>query len=190
MAWFALRVPPWFRPTPVTAETSAIGEGFERRVLSEVSAAHRFNELWTLSLSSIEAEAWLNGRLPTWLENQGAQRPGWLGAASVSFAPYEARIGVGVGAGGRPPVVSLVAPTGSTGTPSLYVGSLPAPKWLVESLAPGLHEQLDKARGQSGPAGNGIATFRLDDGRRVRITEIEASEGALTLRCVTLGKAR
>lgn len=190
VALLALRVPPWFSPAPVTAETSAIGEGFERRVLSEVSAAHRFNEPWTLSLTSVEAEAWLNGRLPTWLENQGAKRPGWFGAAGVSFAAGEARVGVGVAAQGGPPVISLVAPTRTEGAPSLRVGTLPAPKWFAEWLAPGLHEQLDKVRGQGEPAGQGLATFRLDDGRRVRITGIEATEGTLTLHCVTLGKSR
>lgn len=182
----ALRVPAWYQPQPVTPESHARAEALERRVLSELSAAHRFGDPWTLTLAAQDAEAWLNARLPVWLENQRLPKPAWLGAAGISFEPGQARVGIALRPSGAPPLLSLALAESKPWPPSIRLGSIPAPNWLTRSLAPDLEGQLSRVRGETDPTA--LATIRLDDGRRVHITRLTPAEGTLTLHCETIGK--
>ncbi len=197
--WAAFRSPHWYSPRQIGDAGAWIADGAERRVLSELSAAHRFGEPWTLAVTAAEAEAWLNVRLPAWMENQGVPRPAWYGFVGVAFEEGQTRVALGTGAGGLPPVVSLtLAPPTAVGAMperAVRLGVLPVPRWVIEQLAPGLGGQIDSAISKSSaprPANSteppGLGTIRLDDGRRVRFTAFDANNGTLTLHCVTLGK--
>lgn len=199
VVWAALRTPAWFTPRPMGDAEVARAEGVERRVLSELSAAHRLGEPWTLSITAPEAEAWLNVRLPVWMENQNAPRPTWFGFVALAFDNRQVRAGLGTGTGGTPPVISMtITPPKTTGAAPEHtarLGILPVPGWIIEQVAPGLNEQIEQAiskRSASRPGTSteppGMGTIRLDDGRRVRFTGFDAKSGTLTLHCVTLGK--
>ena len=198
----AFRTPGWFVPREMGAEQAALGEAFERRVLSEVSAAHPFGTPWTLTISAPECEAWLNTRLPVWLENQNATRPPWLGFVGVSFSTRRASIAVATRPGNRPPVVSFdiagnIIEPGAIPRPDAHLGTLPVPRWIVAEFVPGLGRRIDRVFGSAavGPDAAhdgtppGIATIRLDDGRRVRVRRIETGAGTLTMHCTTLARA-
>lgn len=197
----AFRVPVWFAPRAMGEDQAALAEALERRVLSEVSAAHPFGTPWTLTVSAPECEAWLNTRLPVWLENQNTPRPSWLGFVGVSFTARRAAIAGATRPDNRPPVVSFefACPIEPGASPSLEarLGTLPVPRWVVVALVPGLHQQFDRALGPgtisptagSGGTPQGIATIRLDDGRRVRVRRVESGTDTLTLHCTTIARA-
>jgi hypothetical protein len=199
IVWAAYRPPDWYNPRQIGDAGAWLAEGVERRVLSELSAAHRFGEPWTLAVTAAEAEAWLNVRLPLWIENQGVPRPAWFGFVGVSFESGLARVGLGTGAGGTPPVVSLTltrsAVAGALPEHAVRLGVLPVPGWIIEQFAPGLGKQVEAAISRSSDPRQansaeppGLGAIRLDDGRRVRFTAFNANDGTLTLHCVTLGK--
>jgi hypothetical protein len=167
---------------------------------------------WAVSLPERDVNAWLNTRLPKWLNNQGA-KPVWPVEVSRVLMRFEdgvIRLGTRVTRDGITHVYSATvllslerADRRGGGelwlrTPWLWVGRLPIPSGLVLgrlradpsrdlpselSRLPQTKDFLDALSGNR-PIIESLS-LRLEDGRRVRVTRLEVREGRLSVWCVT-----
>ncbi|MBL8764978.1 MAG: hypothetical protein JNM07_11980 [Phycisphaerae bacterium] len=196
---------------PRTAETARAVENGVQTVLSRVRgrdpADPSRSEPWSVSLKAADANAWLNARLPKWVENQ-TRRGGWpeqIREVQVEFRDGHVLIGARVRSGDGDRVLAAVLrpridPDGSLWIPAtrLALGRLSVPaSWvfnadvgLASLQVPAELRELTEARGLFGAlagieAVSRTASLRLADGRRVRVRAINAHDGLLDLTFTT-----
>ncbi len=203
----------WASIDPKDTAVIERAERVENALTSDLSRADRQgvsgddgwqSETWVIRLTSDEANAWLNARLPRWAENrlEDFQWPSEVQSIQVAFEPGSIRLGASVRLDERERVLSaeLTPRVDDDGSVWLdvgwmYLGRLPLPAgWLLgadlfniapESIAddPGF---ASLARGLAGKqAIVREPVIRLGDGRRVRIVSMELREGELVLTCRT-----
>lgn len=147
---------------------------------------HATSDPWSVSLSGDSATAWLNEKLPRWLDAQGAAPPSALPLGAelrAGFEPGVIHLGVRVPepAGDRFVTISIRPRMDERGlwlpAAGVTLGRLSVPLSAVLARdGGGLHDVL---RGVS-PALPG-GSLRLPDGRRVRLVRFEPVEGHLVM---------
>lgn len=216
----ARATPSWWRPAdPDAPATRLAAEALEHGVVNQIHAwrpraaasggeAWR-SEPWTVSLSEVDANAWLAASLPKWLANleKPARLPPELSELQVAFASGVVRIGGRIAHAGADHTLSAsvrpeIRADGSLWMAATWVrlGRMPVPaSWLLEramdegselgAAAFRTAEGRAAARVLAGlePASR-LPELRLADGRRVRLLRIEAREDQLWLTCRTEGK--
>jgi len=201
-------------PTPQEVER---GEILENLIINRLYSPEGTRNLagnveWAVSLPEDDVNAWLNTRLPKWLNNQ-SDKPVWpveVSRVVVRFEDGVIRLGARTVRADTPQIyaatiiLSLVHTDRPGGgelwlrTPWLWIGRLPVPSgWLVGRLRsdpardlpkhlshlPQTRTFVDALAGEAPIVGR--VALRLEDGRRVRVTRAEVREGRLSVWCVT-----
>jgi hypothetical protein len=214
--------PVWWRSVQVANEsTRELAVHFENAVSNQLTSARPVaadlapgerwrSEPWSVAIEPREVNAWLNARMPAWLESRGdlAQWPQELEELQVDFESGLIRVGVqvrtsGQGGGRRQIVTANLRPRvdeeGSIWMPAerLDIGRLSLPAswvlanaqgWAGEAVPSEFEQQaelsamFDLFKGLTARADPVIA---LPDGRQVRLLDVRAREGRLVLTCVT-----
>jgi len=215
----ARATPAWWAAAAIVPESDEIerGQTLENLIINRLYAhdgtpTHGGGLEWAVSLPEADVNAWLNTRLPKWLNNQGAS-PVWpveLSRVLVRFENGVIRLGTHVKRDRAEQiyaatiVLSLAHTERAIGaelwlrTPWLWVGRLPIPSGLIVgrlrgdpsrdlparlSRLPQTRKFLDALVGDAPILER--AALRLEDGRRVRITRVESRQGRLSVWCVT-----
>jgi hypothetical protein len=161
-------------------------------------------EPWTLTITQDEATAWLACKLPEWVRNldDSAAWPREISNLQASFGSSRLWIAAAVDNGSRSVVSLGAAPRLDADGLRLAssragVGSLTLPvSWLSGPARALLDGPGARAVDRAGdrplwPMLTGAqpalrdASIRLEDGRRVRITELKLEPGEITLTCRT-----
>jgi hypothetical protein len=172
-------------------------------------------DTWTIAITADDATAWLNARLPKWLENQEGGSFTWpeeVGTLRLDFDAGRIYAAASLHKGGQVQVFSAsVEPQlrddGSLWMPAkwLGVGRLPLPTRMVLgqggattprqlpaefSKLPQSRDVLSALRGE-GPAMQ-TPIVKIGDGRRVQLLAIEPHDGQLliTLRSLPVDQPR
>lgn len=198
----ARQTPGWWRAVDARApETVELAGAVERGVVNELHRGRVGEPAWTVAISPEQANAWLNTRMPRWLENRAIGWPAEVREVQCDFSGGLVRLGARVGAEGDAGqiVVASVAPTVEGGALWLRLvgaraGRLDLPSgWTIERLRAWLPETVrdrESTRRLLGALeGEGPfiadAAVELEDGRRVRLLEARVEGGRLLLTCVT-----
>jgi hypothetical protein len=201
-------------PTPEEIERGAV---LENLIINRLYSPEGTPNLaggveWAVSLPEADVNAWLNTRLPKWLNNQ-SERPVWpveLSRIIVRFEDGVIRLGARTVRSDTPQIyaatilLSLLHGERPSGgelwlrTPWLWIGRLPVPSGLLVgrlradpsrdlpkhlSKLPQTKTFVDALAGE-GPIVPRVS-LKLEDGRRVRVTRVEVREGRLSVWCVT-----
>lgn len=164
---------------------------------------------WRVALKSADVNAWLVNELPKWMANREPplRWPAQVEAVGISFAPGCVLVGARVKHGERSSVISASLEPRVDGEGSLWlearwlrIGRLPAPaSWVVPRLREALTDPDSDAKGLAhriGAEGLLLAlsgdeplakspVARLEDGRRVRLMDLEVREGEVWVTCRT-----
>ena len=198
----AAKAPTWWRSVdPGDPETIDLAEQVERGVVNTVHRGRPEGEVWTVSVTAAQANAWLNVKLPRWMANRGSAWPVRLREIQANFVDGKASFGARIrGVDGDRVVAATIEPVimtdGSlwilTATP--HAGRLDLPRdWTVAQLRDWLpqevYERLPAERILDALAAEtplfDKAVLKLEDGRRVRLLGITPEDGRLLLTCVT-----
>jgi len=194
--------PTWWRT--VDAGDPAVvdlAERVERAVVSSIHKVRPIGEPWTVAISAPQANAWLNAKLPRWVQSRNAHWPEQLSQVQTHFSNGRISVGVRIGRGDNEQIVAAtVNPTlGADGSlwlaqPSTNAGRLDLPAgWTISRLASWLPPEIKgrqitdlvlKALRQEGPALDNTSV-RLEDGRRIRLLGLSIDHERLLLTCVT-----
>lgn len=196
--------PSWWKPVSSSdPSVKASGEQLENAVVSELSRARPKDnqsrgtwrsEAWTVSLSSDQATAWLNTRLPQWLRNRDRDElwPSNLDQLQASFRDGRVLLGARVRLGTSSQIVSftLVPSVGAGGSlflvaEGIAIGRLPVPMsalWAVQSNEQ--TQQIEQILSGKIPV-TAEPVVNLDDGRRVRLIKLVPRGDDLEITCVT-----
>lgn len=201
-------------PTPEEIERGAV---LENLIINRLYSPEGTRNLaggveWAVSLPEADVNAWLNTRLPKWLNNQ-SERPVWpveVSRVVVRFEDGVIRLGARTIRGGTPQIyaatiiLSLLHTDRPSGgelwlrTPWLWIGRLPVPSGLLVgrlrsdpsrdlpkhlSNLPQTKTFVDALAGEAPIVPR--VSLKLEDGRRVRVTRAEVREGRLSVWCVT-----
>ncbi len=198
-ALLARESPVWWRTVdPNDSEVVELAERVERAVVSAMHRARPDAEPWTVAVTASQANAWLNVKLPQWARSRDAGWPREIAEVQTHFA--DGRIGMGMRlAGGRvgnaPIVAATVEPTMREGAlwlaqPATVAGRLDLPAgWTINRLSSWLPPEMRTrsmtrrtldALMQKGPV-IPDASFRIEDGRRVRLVAITVEQERLLL---------
>lgn len=210
----ASRTPSWFHPLnphdPVLIDRA---QRLENRVITQLykfrgevdPATGATGEPWTLIITQDEATAWLACKLPDWVRNldDSAAWPREISSVQASFGSSRLWIAAAVDDGSRSIVSLGAAPRLDAdglrfSSARAGVGSLTLPVSWLSGPARAL---LDGPGARAGdralwPILTGAqpalrdASIRLEDGRRVRITDITLEPGRVTLTCRTHANAK
>lgn len=168
---------------------------------------------WRAALAGADASAWLNLRLPRWLESRGvlARWPEEIRELQVRFDAGLVHVAARVGAGGEERYLSAVVrprvdESGALWLPAerLGVGRVGVPaSWVLsdigqtgpdllalrEAIPRGLRERPETAAILAALAGREPMALRpvvrLPDGRRVHLVRIESAQDRLIFTCRT-----
>lgn len=201
-------------PTPEEIERGAV---LENLIINRLYSPEGTRNLaggveWAVSLPEADVNAWLNTRLPKWLNNQ-SDKPVWpieVSRVIVRFEDGVIRLGARTIRGGTPQIyaatiiLSLLHTDRPSGgelwlrTPWLWIGRLPVPSGLLVgrlrsdpsrdlpkhlSHLPQTKTFVDALAGEAPIVPR--VSLKLEDGRRVRVTRAEVREGRLSVWCVT-----
>jgi hypothetical protein len=190
----------------VNVENALINHVNEHKPVPRGPGEPWLSDPWKIRIDSSEANAWLNVRLPMWLNNQQEKFhwPRNMSDLQVDFADQQITVGARVRSGDRHQVLTAtleprLEKDGQLWLPASWVnlGRLAVPaSWVLERAKSGAAEyvptdlrKLDETqrlfRAFEGlePIANTFL-FRLDD-RKVRILEIRAEAGVLEITCQT-----
>lgn len=210
--------PTWWRSVNAASDsTQQLAVAFENAVsnqltqvrpaASDLAPGERWrSEPWGISIEPREVNAWLNARMPAWLESRGdlSQWPPKLEELQVDFDQGLVRVGLEVSTPkGSQIVTAHLRPTmdagGSLWIPveRLDLGRLPLPAgWVLPSAEGWASDAVPSEFGEradlskmfevlSGVAASEHPVVPLPDGRQVRLLGVNAREGRLELMCRT-----
>jgi hypothetical protein len=207
----ARAAPPWWRTIqPADQATTQAAGRIERNFTSILSQQRPDDDVWAFSISASAANAWLNVRLPRWLENldEPVVWPDALTQLQVNFDGGRIHIGALLwadeqGQGGEI-ITATIEPRITDGrfacpARSVGVGQLRVPVGVVlskiEKALRSDHASKPTRAVERRIADDLLAllrddtTFpaavRLDDGREVEVLAIELVDGDLICRCQT-----
>lgn len=193
--------PRWWREVDLASPALAqLGERVERGAMNTLHGGVRGEAPWTVAVTVEQANAWMNARLPKWLENRQYGWPSDIEELQADFSGGRLRIGVRVDFdGSEQVVVATVAPEVRQGALWLPItaaraGRLDLPAgWSIDRLRERLPERV-KARPATALVLDALAgkaplmadaAIELEDGRRVRILAVGAEGNQLMLTCKT-----
>lgn len=194
--------PPWWREfDPNDPQLVELAERVERAVVSSMHRARPINEPWTVAVTAQQANAWLNVKLPRWVQSRNANWPPEIGQVQTNFADGKISVGVRIGQTDDDQIVAATISPQLHNDGSLWLtqpttnaGRLDLPSgWTISRLAawlpPSITQRemtsmvLDALR-QRGPALPNT-WVDLEDGRRVRLIGLSIDNERLLLSCVT-----
>ncbi|MDZ4756488.1 MAG: hypothetical protein SGJ11_18605 [Phycisphaerae bacterium] len=196
---FQMRPPEWWTPEDsLSPERTQLSERFEQASVSELHRVRTTSRPWAVRVRESEVNAWLDARLPLWLEHIGAEP---LGDVRVHFLPGAVEIGVTLEDVPGVAVITLrpevTQDTLRPGLGPLRIGRLPVP-FATDAAIGGMLAALDNAdaseevkallpllRSRDVPS-----KFELMDGRIVRLRDLEMREGELILEFETLPRRK
>lgn len=165
------------------------------------------SEEWRFAIRAVDANAWLNTRLPAWLTRREdlSAWPDEIQQIQVDFRDGRIRLGVELDGAGAVRVLSAdvhpeLREDGSLWLPAelVRIGTLPLPAGLIlrgarrqaDGLVPvSIRDTADSDVLWEAFLGRAAVarspTVRLPDGRRVRILGLRAQHGVLEVRCRT-----
>lgn len=196
--------PAWWRPMlrddPGVMRTA---QELENAITTRLYEAHA-GETWELRLTDAAASAWMSTRMPRWLASEvdGFVWPADLREPQVLFRHGLITLGARVRDGRRWRVLSASVEPRIDEQGRLWlqavgvgVGRLRVPQMFMSSALASARAAIpDGAQRLADASTRALAgqepmierpSFKLGDGRRVRITAIEVGEGAIVVRCVT-----
>lgn len=188
--------PPWWEGAAAAPDGAELAERLERFIVSEMHKGRPNGEPWTISLDEAHANAWLEHRMPRWLAHRDARLVENLPDVRVRLG----RDAVRIGAERDERVLSLTITIdadehGSRAhVRSFHVGRLPLPGAFaraaaLEALPRALRGHPDAARVvaafDNDDAIRDPISFRLDDGRRVRLVGVALIDRAVECTFVT-----
>lgn len=179
--WRALTPPAWWNTTPGPSE---LAEQLEGALIDESTRVRPTAEAWTLAVREESVNAWLAGRLESWMRSRGTH-PGELAGACVRIVDGEF-FAAAREQGGRVVWSASVKPDVSVGSlrlgvTSAAIGRLSIPSsWIAQGLGNALGAQV------LGPTVVVGSELRLADRRRVQLLDVRCGEGFVTLTCRTL----
>lgn len=198
----AAQAPPWWRSVDAADPTTiTLAEDVERGVFNALHRSRPGGEAWTVSISAAQANAWLNVKMPRWLENRRISMPKRVAEIQAEFESSVVALGVRlITDDGEHYVSATVTPTlGEDDSLWMVIagakaGRLDLPSgWTVSRLRdwlpPEVRERestqvvLDALAGLAPLFPD--ASVRLEDGRRVRLVEIRPEGGKLYITCIT-----
>lgn len=205
--WMTItRDDPAFVALGLQVENGVINRAFKKRPADAATGPWR-SEPWTIEVSAVQANAWLNARLPKWLANQkdDFHWPGEVSDLQVDFAAHRVTIGARLKKGERNQVLTAtleprLEEDGRLFLPARWVNvgrlSIPA-DWVLERA----HRNADQfipAEIRKLPETESLfrafggteaimqhAVVRLGDGRLVRLLSFEPRDGVLRVTCQT-----
>lgn len=149
---------------------------------------------WSVAISQEDANAWLAGRLPTWLHSRGAQMPAGLGTVCVQFENGRVRLLAPVPTPAGTSIVSIPVEfaTDSDGGLVIMLGTAWAGYMPIPGAGLGIAAALRRTVDQSDASGEEIIikhpVLDVDDGRVVRIITVVPRSGRLELTLETRSK--
>lgn len=194
--------PVWWRTVaPTDPETVARGEKVEQAMLTIFYKDRTPGAPWAVQLSAVEANAWLNTKLPKWLRNRDLGWPEMLTEIQSQFDDDRISLGFRIVTDDNEQIVAAtVTPVVDAGgamwltIANTRAGRLDLPRgWTISRLREWLPEKMLEREATDrvlrALAGEqpllGQAVVPLDGGRQVRIRDIAARDGHLEIRCVT-----
>lgn len=217
MGWLVIAsllraAPTWWRQVRVDeAQTQQIAQEVENNVVTLLHLAREgaresaaggtwHSEPWSVAIPAADANAWINARLPKWLETSGAgvRLPPEFRDTQTQFDDGQVWVGVAYAGGEDARILSAsVTPAiGADGMLSIrldrvYIGRLPLSRAILSEVVERLDagndpEVLDTVRTLLAGERVGVSpVLDLEDGRRVRITSLRPRDGRLEVTCVT-----
>ncbi len=189
-AWVLMtRAPSWWQAPPAPSEALARGaEAVERAFSGELARHHEAGAVWSIEVTEDAANAWLNHRLPLWLDHEGIELPWPVEAISARFGSSAIRIGVERARGQTPRIVGVtVSPHIDAQTTrmdprvrTLHLGGLAVPGFLARragQLVVGVGTGSDMAA----DGGFVVRPIRMADGRSVELIGITMHPGRVRL---------
>ncbi len=198
------QLPDWWAPADAdSADTVAVGESTENRILTEIGkvSGRESGRPWTLELSESQANAWLGTRLPKWAASQlpNSFLQDRVSETHVRLEPGRIRIGLrihrkssqqmgdGDPSAGQPISVTFVPVVDSSGNfalqiDSLQAGQFPVPVAMGKSFLTrrlkldASHELTAILEGTPAPL-----SVERSGGRTVHLDDIAIEDGRLTL---------
>lgn len=208
--------PTWWRQVRVDeAQTQQIAQEVENNVVTLLHLAREgaregagdgtgvwHSEPWSVAIPAPDANAWINARLPKWLETSGAgagmRLPPEFRDSQLQFDDGRIWVGVAYAGGENARILSAsVTPAIDAGgmlsirLDRVYIGRLPLSRAILSEVVERLDagsdpEVLDTVRTLLAGERVGVSpVLDLEDGRRVRITALRPRAGRLEVTCVT-----
>ena len=201
-AWLlARRTPDWWNaPDSGDPTLAARAESIERFVSNELTKPRDGASPWRIAIPEGAATAWVNARLPRWLESRDVDWPLGRAPTLVLFRDGEILLGADIAEPGEPSPriigARLALHTTDEGMgariSSLSFGSLSLPPSLASSS---VRRALPAGAGSDtraaletllrGGSVTNDAAWRIDDSRVVRLVGIEFGDGRAVLTCLT-----
>ncbi len=210
--------PTWWRSVNTAASaTQELGVAFENAVSNQLTRVRPADaslqpgerwqsEPWGIAIEPKEVNAWLNARMPGWLESRGdlEQWPDELEQLQVDFDQGLIRVGLQVTTPKGSQIVTAhlrprVDEQGAVWLPAerLDIGRLPLPaSWVLPSAEGWASDAVPTEFGERadlstifgllrGIASRNEPVVPLPDGRQVRLLDVRARDGRLELTCRT-----
>lgn len=195
------------------AQTQQIAQEVENNVVTLLHLAREgardgaaggawHSEPWSVAIPAADANAWINARLPKWLETSGAgaglRLPPEFSDSQLQFDDGRIWVGVAYAEGETARILSAAITPAITNDGMLsihldrvFIGRLPLSRAILSEVVERLDsgndpEVLDTLRTLLAGERVGVSpVLDLEDGRRVRITALRPRAGRLEITCVT-----
>ncbi|MCE9620474.1 MAG: hypothetical protein K8R92_11295 [Planctomycetes bacterium] len=179
--WLSTLPPGWLRaalvPDAAMEQRSAF---FEQALAAQFTKVRGEDRVWAIRISENDMNEWLASRLPKWLEFEHPDLAKKVGKVQVRCLDDHMEIAAenswGVGSVAIAPKMHVDSAGGKVNleTASAAIGRLPIPAFLVSTFRP--TDLFDSLRDSE---------FRLADGRRVKVRDIEVLPGEIRLQLET-----
>jgi len=194
IAWGLLaRTPSWWRaPDPHSESAMRGAEAVERAFSGQLAERHDPGVAWSIEVTEDAANAWLNHRLPLWLDHEGIELPWPVEGIDARFTESAVRIGVARPVDRTPRIVGVtITPridpgsgTMHTTIQSLHLGSLSVPGALASRVAR-VFLDLPRTPDRGGVLTSGrsleLRLIPVQDGRAVELIGIALHPGRVRL---------
>lgn len=194
----AHRTPGWWTPPHAGADAERSAESLEQFVSNELSRPRDDTAPWRFAVPEDAATAWVNSRLPRWLENREIDWPFEGIPVLVRFRSGTVVVGLDVSTNSNPRIVGAeLAPTTlgeslNIGLGSISVGTLKMPPSMAASIARSLgptgSEQSVNEVVEAVISGEPIVqstTWPIDGGRSITVLDIAIEDGRVVVTCST-----
>lgn len=195
----AHRTPGWWEPPPTGVDVERSAESLEMFVANELSRPRDDGTPWRFAVPEDAATAWVNARLPRWLENREIDWPFEGVPVLLRFRPGVILVGLDVSTNSDPRIVGAeLTPktrgeTLNLGLGSISVGTLKMPPStaasIARSLGPAGSEENVNEVVEAVLSGEPIVrstTWPIDGGRSVTVLDIAIEDGRVVVTCLTV----
>ncbi|MCB9838510.1 MAG: hypothetical protein H6813_04160 [Phycisphaeraceae bacterium] len=194
--------PRWWRQTDFnTPQTRELARKVEVAIVERVHQPRDEDNIWRVSIDVEQANAWLNAKLPAWVESRELDWPDKVAQVQADFNNGTITLGARLNKDAASQIVAAsfqleVRDDGALWIrqPRAQAGRLDLPRgWTVARLREWLPPELENSEAMNrvlvALAGDGPlfeqARLKLGDGRLVRMLSITSSDNHLLIEAVT-----